>query len=249
MTLMALPGIPLVQPGDDLPRLILESIERAGLVLQTGDALAVTSKIISKAERRFVRLSDVTPGAKALQLAAETNKDPRIVELVLSESVAVVRQASNVLIVRHRLGFVSASAGIDQSNVEGGDDGVLLLPLDPDASAEAIRQRLREATGAEVGIVVSDSHGRPFRIGNAAVAIGVAGLPALVDMRGQTDLFGRVLKITVQAYADEIASAANLLSGEADEGRPVVLVRGLRWPAVEGHASDMIRPLETDLFR
>ncbi len=249
MTLMALPGIPLVQPGDDLPRLILDSVERAGLVLQTGDALAVTSKIISKAERRFVRLSDVTPGARAVQLAAETNKDPRIVELVLSESVAVVRQAFGVLIVRHRLGFVSASAGIDQSNVEGGNDGVLLLPLDPDASAEAIRQRLREATGAEVGIVVSDSHGRPFRMGNAAVAIGVAGLPALVDMRGQTDLFGRVLKITVQAYADEIASAANLLSGEADEGRPVVLVRGLRWPAVEGHASDMIRPLETDLFR
>ncbi len=249
MTLMALPGIPLVQPGDDLPRLILDAVERAGLTLQTGDALAVTSKIISKSERRFVRLSDVTPGPKALQLAVETSKDPRIVELVLGESVAVVRQAPGVLIVRHRLGFVSASAGIDQSNVEGGDEGVLLLPLDPDASAQAIRQRLRKATGVEVGIVVSDSHGRPFRMGNAAVAIGVAGLPALVDMRGQTDLFNRVLKITVQAYADEIASAANLLSGEAAEGLPVVLVRGLRWPEVEGRASDMIRPLETDLFR
>ena len=249
MTLTALPGIPLVQAGDDLPRLILDAVERAGLQFQTGDALAVTSKIISKAERRYVRLVDVVPGPRARQLAAETNKDPRIVELVLGESVAIVRQAPGVLIVRHRLGFVSASAGIDQSNVEGGNEGVLLLPLDPDASAQAIRLRVYEATGAQVGIVVSDSHGRPFRMGNAAVAIGVAGLPALVDMRGQTDLFGRVLKITVQAYADEIASAANLLSGEADEGRPVVLVRGLRWPPVEGHASDMIRPLETDLFR
>jgi coenzyme F420-0:L-glutamate ligase / coenzyme F420-1:gamma-L-glutamate ligase len=249
LNITALPGIPLVQPGDDLPQMILDGIERAGLALEAGDALVVTSKIISKAEGRFVSLSQIEPGAEAVQLAAETNKDPRIVELALRESLSISRKGSGVLVTRHRLGFVSASAGIDQSNVDGGEDCVLLLPLDPDASAEAIRQRLREASGVDVGIVVSDSHGRPFRMGNAGVAIGVAGMPALLDLRGRNDLFGRTLRISVMAYADMVASAANLLSGEADEGRPVVLLRGLQFPPIEGHASEFNRPAEQDLFR
>ncbi|HVU12356.1 MAG TPA: coenzyme F420-0:L-glutamate ligase [Phototrophicaceae bacterium] len=250
LTLAALPGIPLIQPGDDLPKLILEALQRAEITLQTGDALVVTSKIVSKSEGRIVTLSEVRPSERALKVAAETNKDPRIVELVLQESQMISRSAPGVLITRHRLGFVSASSGIDQSNIEGGDGTrVLLLPLDPDASARKIRAALFEATGAEVGVVISDSHGRPFRLGNLGIAIGVAGMPALLDLRGHTDLFGRELKITIQAYADEVASAANLLSGEAAEGKPVVWLRGLGFPAQDGHASDYIRPIETDLYR
>ena len=246
---MALPGIPLIKAGDDLAHVILEALSRAGMTLQSGDALVVTSKIVSKAEGRIVTLSDIVPSARALEVAAQTNKDARIVELVLQESSAISRSAPGVLITRHRLGFVSASSGIDQSNLDGGDERVLLLPLDPDASAQKVRQALLKETGAAVGIIISDSHGRPFRLGNVGTAIGVAGMPALLDLRGRTDLFGRELKITIQAYADEVAGAANLLSGEAGEGRPVVLVRGLNFPAQNGHASDYIRPLETDLYR
>ena len=249
LNLFALPGIPLVQPGDNLAGLILEALNRASLSLQDGDALVVTSKIVSKAEGRIFDLNAVVPAEDAIRVADETRKDPRIVELVLRESVAISRQAPGVLITRNRLGFVSASSGIDQSNVDGGEDRVLLLPLDPDASARAIRDALVAATGAQVGIVISDSHGRPFRIGNAGVAIGVAGMPALLDLRGHTDLFGRELKMSIQAYADEVASAANLLTGEAAEGLPVILVRGLNFPAQDGNASEYNRPLEQDLFR
>jgi coenzyme F420-0:L-glutamate ligase / coenzyme F420-1:gamma-L-glutamate ligase len=248
-TATSLPGIPLIHAGDDLAAIILEGIAKAGLVLQTGDALVVTSKIVSKAEGRQFDLRDVVPGEEANRLAAETRKDPRIVELVLRESRLISRKAPGVLVVQHRLGFVSANAGIDQSNVEGGDDNVLLLPVDSDVSAESIRQRLREVTGADVGIVISDSHGRPFRMGNVGVAIGVAGLPALLDLRGRPDLFGRELKISIQGYADLVASAANLLTGEADEGRPVVHLRGLQFPVIEGHASEMNRSPEQDLYR
>jgi coenzyme F420-0:L-glutamate ligase/coenzyme F420-1:gamma-L-glutamate ligase len=247
--MLPVPGLPLVKPGDDLAHLIHSRLERANLTLQTGDILVVTSKIVSKAEGRFVDLREVTPSQEAQQLAAETRKDPRIVELVLRESRAISRKAPNVLVTQHRLGFVSANAGIDQSNVDGGDDTVLLLPVDPDASARHIRERLREETGAEVAIVISDSHGRPFRIGNVGVAIGVAGLPALVDLRGKPDLFGRILKISIQGYADMVASAAALLSGEADEGRPVTLIRGLPFPPLDGRASELNRPPEQDLYR
>jgi len=249
LTATALPGIPLIQAGDDLAQVILDGLGRAGLALQTGDALVVTSKIVSKAEGRLFDLKAVDPRAEAHVLAAETRKDPRIVELVLRESRLISRQAPGVLVVQHRLGFVSANAGIDQSNVDGGDDHVLLLPLDPDSSAEAIRQQLRLSSGADVGVVISDSHGRPFRMGNVGVAIGVAGMPALLDLRGRPDLFGRELKISIQGYADLVASAANLLTGEADEGRPVVHLRGLDFPASDGHASEMIRSPEQDLYR
>lgn len=248
-TATSLPGIPLIQAGDDLASIILDALARVNIALQTGDALVVTSKIVSKSEGRLFDLNAVQPGEEAVRLAGETRKDPRIVELVLRESRLISRKAPGVLVVQHRLGFVSANGGIDQSNVENGDDHVLLLPLDPDASAEAIRARLKEATGADVGIVISDSHGRPFRMGNVGVAIGVAGLPALLDLRGKPDLFGRELKISIMGYADLVASAANLLTGEADEGRPVVHLRGLQFPAIEGRAVEMYRPPEQDLYR
>lgn len=249
LNVTALPGIPLVHQGDDLPKIILNSLAELGLKLESGDALVVTSKIVSKAEGRLFDLRSVEPGVEAQRLAGETRKDPRIVELVLRESQKISRQSIGVLVVQHRLGFVSANAGIDQSNVDGSDNMVLLLPLDPDASAEAIRKRLHEQTGADVGVVISDSHGRPFRVGNVGVAIGVAGMPAVLDLRGKTDLFGRELKISIQGYADLVASTANLLTGEADEGRPIVLVRGLRFPPQKGSARELYRSPEQDLYR
>lgn len=245
----ALPGIPEIRPGDDLVTIILNAADQAGLMLQTGDVLVITSKIISKAEGCLVQLSSVTPGAEALKLAEETRKDPRMVELILRESTAISRKAPHVLVVQHRLGFVSANAGIDQSNIADGDEWALLLPPDPDASARALRMGLYQHTGVEVGIVISDSHGRPFRLGTVGVAVGVAGLPALLDLRGQRDLHGRTLQITMQGYSDMIASAATLLSGEGGEGRPVVLLRGLMYPPQDGRASDLYRPADQDLYR
>ncbi|NWF68950.1 MAG: coenzyme F420-0:L-glutamate ligase [Chloroflexi bacterium] len=249
LTATALPGLPLVQPGDNLVEIILAGVARAGLTLQTGDALVIASKIVSKSEGRFVDLYTVQPTSEAQRLATETHKDARIVQLVLDESRALSRTAPGVLVVTHRLGFTSANAGIDQSNVEHGDTRVLLLPHDPDASAQRIRQGLRAAAGVDVGVIISDSHGRPFRVGNVGVAIGVAGMPAVLDLRGRPDLFGRHLKISIQAYADLVASAAHLLTGEADEGRPVVLLRGLRFAPLAGTAAELNRPPEMDLYR
>ncbi len=249
ISLTALPGIPMIKPGDDLVAIIAGALEQAELNLQSHDVLVVTSKIVSKSEGRFVRLVDVQPSEEALRHAVITGKDPRIVELVLRESQEISREGVNTLIVRHKLGFVSANAGIDQSNLNGGDDQVLLLPVDPDASARAISAGLKAKTGVEIGIVISDSHGRPFRMGNVGVAIGAAGLPALRDLRGQPDLFGRTLKYTLQAFADMIASAAGLVSGEGAEGRPVVLVRGLVFSEGAGQASDLVRPIRQDLYR
>lgn len=249
MNILSLPGIPLVQPGDNLIQIILDGVQAAGLSLQSGDVLVVTSKIISKAEGRLVRLDAVEPGEEARKLAEEVNKDPRIVELILQESHAISRQARNVLVTQHRLGFISANAGIDQSNVPQSGEYVLLLPLDPDATAQHIREQLLAQTGADVGIVVSDSHGRPFRVGTVGVAIGVAGLPAVLDLRGQPDLFGRELHISMQGYGDMIASTAQLVSGEGAEGRPVTLVRGLPYPRRDGTARDLLRAPENDLYR
>jgi coenzyme F420-0:L-glutamate ligase / coenzyme F420-1:gamma-L-glutamate ligase len=246
---VALPNIPLVQPGDDLAAMILDSLHSTQLELQAGDVLVITSKIVSKTENRYVRLDTVEPGPEARQLAAEIGKDPRMVELVLRESQGISRKAPGVLVTAHRLGFVSANAGIDHSNTGGDEESVLLMPLDPEATAHTLRQQLLTATGAEVGIVISDSHGRPFRLGTVGVAIGVAGLPALLDLRGQTDLFGRELRISMQGYADMIASAAQLIGGEAAEGRPVTLVRGLQYPAQMGSVRDLLRPVDQDLYR
>ena len=249
LEIIALEGIPLVTVGDDLVAIILKGLADADIRLQHHDSLVISSKIVSKSEGRRFDLKQVVPTERAIVLAGETHKDPRIVELVLQESVSVSRSAPHVLVTQHRLGFVSANAGIDQSNVGEDQDFVLLLPLDPDQSAQKIRESILAQTGVEIGIVISDSHGRPFRVGNIGVAIGVAGMPALLDLRGQHDLFGRELRISMQAYGDLIASAAHLVCGEGDEGRPVVLVRGLSFSAEDGKASDLNRSPEQDLYR
>jgi len=251
LTLQALPGLPMVQTGDDLAALILKGLAGARLALEPGDVLVVTSKIVSKSEGRWLDLRTVTPSDRARQLAQATGKDPRMVEAILGESQAVSRYREGVLVVRHRLGFTSANAGIDHSNVglDQDDHWVLLLPQDPDASARRLRDALKERTGVAVGIVISDTHGRPFRMGNVGVAVGVAGIPALLDLRGHKDLFGRELRATVIAVADAIAAAAELVTGEADEGRPVVLVRGLRFDRDDGRAADLIRDPALDLYR
>jgi coenzyme F420-0:L-glutamate ligase/coenzyme F420-1:gamma-L-glutamate ligase len=251
LTLTALAAIPSVHPGDDLAKLLLAALQQAPIDLQPGDVLALAQKIVSKAEGRLVSLSAVTPGARAVEIARETNKDPRLVELILQESQSVSRMAPGVLVVRHRLGFTSANAGIDRSNVEqaGPEETVLLLPLDPDASAAHIRQAIWERTGVEVGVVICDSHGRPFRLGTVGVAIGVAGIPALWDRRGDPDLYGYRLQHSDVGVADEIAAAAGLLMGQGAEGLPAVLLRGLDLPDADGKAADLIRPWEKDLYR
>lgn len=254
LELTAVPGVPIVQPGDDVPELLCDALAGARVELRHHDVLVVTSKILSRAEDRFVDLSSVQPSEAARQLAHRTHKDPRACELVLRESTEVSRAAPNVLIVRHRLGFVSANAGIDESNGRPASEGrgpwVLLLPLDPDGSARAIRAAVQARFGVDVGVVVTDSHGRPFRIGSVGVAIGVAGVPSLWDQRGRTDLQGRALEITITALADQIAAAADLIAGQADEGRPLVLVRGLSFSSDDGaRATELLRPLAQDLYR
>lgn len=249
LTIRALKGLPLIKPNDNLATIIIEGLERESIALQPSDVLVISSKIISKSEGRFVDLTTVVPRPEAHDLAQQTDKDPRIVELILQESVGISRQAKGVLVAQHRLGFISANAGIDQSNVGQDDEIVLLLPQDPDHSAQALRQALEHLTGVKLGIIISDTHGRPFRLGNVGVAIGVSGLPALLDLRGQHDLFGRELKISMQGYADLIASSAHLVCGEGDEGLPVVLVRGLDYQDADGKASDLYRSPEQDLYR
>ena len=233
-----------VRPGDDLAALLTAALDAAGLAPTGSDVLVVTSKIISKAEGRFVDLGDVTPGARALELAAVTRKDPAIVELALAESVAVVRAVPHVLIMRHRSGHVMANAGIDRSNLgPGGEARALLLPRDSDASAA----RLHAALG--VPVLISDSFGRPWRYGVTNVALGASGLPALVDRRGEPDRDGRLLEVTQIALGDMIAAASGLVTGEGAEGVPAALLRGLAWPDAAAPASALVRPLAEDLFQ
>ncbi len=247
--LVALPGVPMVREGDDVAALIVAALDRGEL--RNGDVVVVAQKIVSKAEGRLVDLASVTPSIEAVKLAAETGKDPRLVEAILSESSRVVRSRPNLIIVQHRLGFVMANAGIDHSNVApvDGVDRVLLLPRDPDASAEAIRARLQQHYGVRIGVIISDSFGRAWRRGTCGIAIGAAGLPSLIDLRGQPDLFGRTLEVSIVGFVDEIAAAASLLQGQAAEGRPVVLVRGLEWSAPSAPAAALVRTPEEDLFR
>jgi coenzyme F420-0:L-glutamate ligase/coenzyme F420-1:gamma-L-glutamate ligase len=249
LELFAIPGLPLVRAGDDLASLIVTGLERAGQSLCDRDVVVIAQKIVSKSEGRTVDLAGVAPSPEAVALAAEVGKDPRIVEVVLSESAKVVRSRPNLMIMQHRLGFVMANAGVDQSNVAEADGHhrALLLPLDPDGSAEAIRSGL--ARHADVGVVISDSFGRPWRRGTAGVAIGSAGIPSLIDLRGQPDLFGRILEVSIIGFADEIAAAASLLQGQAAEAQPVVVVRGLSWHAPNTPVADVIRPPEEDLFQ
>lgn len=246
---IAIPDIPLVQAGDDIVALILEKAQSADFALRAGDVLVIASKIVAKAEGRYVRLPELNASRRAEALAAETDKDPRLVELILNESKAVSRKRKGVLVTEHRLGFVSANAGVDQSNIEAGDEAALLLPLDPDRDAAAVRAEIKARLGIDVAVVISDTHGRAFRVGNVGVAIGAAGLPTVKDLRGSRDLYGRMLEVTQLAYADLVASAAHLLSGEADEGLPAVVIRGLDLSASHGRAADMIRSAEHDLYR
>ncbi len=249
LTLTPLPGLPLVQPGDDLSELILAGLDRAALRLQEDDILVLAQKIVSKAEGRIVRLADVTPGARAIELAQATQKDARLVELILAESREVVRYRPGLIVVEHRLGFVCANAGIDHSNVAEGDDCYLLLPDNPDDSAARLRAELRAASGKRTGVVIIDSHGRAWRTGTVGVAIGLAGMPGCEDLRGQPDLFGYELQATEVGVADELAAAASLMMGQAAEGTPVVHVRGFPYPAREGALSELLRDKGRDLFR
>ena len=246
-----LSGIKLVEAGDDLPAILCAALTANDLVLQDGDILAVAQKIVSKAEGRQVALAGVVPSAEARELAAQTEKDPRLVQLILDESSAVVRMKPGVLIVRHKLGLVGAHAGVDQSNIDHGDDAeALLLPKDPDASASRIRRALLAATGTSVGVLIVDSANRPWRLGTVGIAIGAAGLDVLDDRRGGADIYGRELKVTLVNRADSIAAAATLAMGETTERTPAALVRGL--PAAEHpsqRAAHIVRPLEEDLFR
>jgi coenzyme F420-0:L-glutamate ligase/coenzyme F420-1:gamma-L-glutamate ligase len=251
LEVIALTGLPLIKVGDDLVELIASSLKRSRVEPRAHDVFVVAQKIVSKAEGRVVDLATIEPSAKAIALAAEVDKDPRLVEVILSESVRVVRARRNVLIVEHRLGFIMANAGVDQSNV-GPADGAqraLLLPEHPDRSAAALRMGLMAVTGIDLAVVINDSFGRAWRQGTAGVAIGVAGLPGLIDLRGRPDLFGRKLEVSVIGFADEIAAAASLVMGQADEAAPVVLIRGLRWSAPESTAASLIRPSNEDLFR
>jgi coenzyme F420-0:L-glutamate ligase/coenzyme F420-1:gamma-L-glutamate ligase len=251
VSLKALTGIKLVAPGDRLGAIAIAALAANGLVPQDGDVLVVAQKVVSKAEGREVDVAAVTPSPRAIALAAEVEKDPRFVEVVLSESRRVVRHRPGLLIVEHRLGFVMANAGIDHSNVgaDSGGERALLLPVDPDGSARALRSELVAAFGAPIAVIISDSFGRPWRKGTVGVAIGAAGLPAFVDLRGHPDLFARPLQVTETGFADEIAAAAGLVMGQADEGVPMVLVRGLSWAAPALPAKAMVRPAEHDLFR
>ena len=249
VTIIPIAGLPEIRAGDDLAKLIVEAVEAAGERFERGDVLVVAQKIVSKAEGRKVALAGILPSAKAEEIAEVCMKDPRLVELVLSESEEVMRIQKDVLIVRHRLGFTVANAAIDQSNVEAGDAHALLLPLDPDASAAGLRQALIERTGVEPGVVINDSFGRPWRFGTCGVAIGCAGVESLKDLRGRDDRFGRPLQTSELAVADEIAAAASLVMGQASESVPAAIVRGLAPFAVHRPAADLIRPPHTDLFR
>lgn len=253
LLLTALPGIPMIQPGDDLAEIALQALHRAGLSLRDGDILVFAQKIVSKAENRLVNLLEVQPSVRAIQLAEATGKDARLVELILRESSAVLRTRPGTIIVEHRLGFVCANAGIDHSNVAGeGDERaewVLLLPENPDASAERLRHCLEQASGVRLGVMIIDSHGRAWRLGTVGVVIGLSGVPGLVDLRGYSDLFGYNLRITQVGAADELAAAASLLMGQAAEGTPIVHVRGFPYLLREARLGELLRPKDQDLFR
>jgi coenzyme F420-0:L-glutamate ligase/coenzyme F420-1:gamma-L-glutamate ligase len=248
--LIPLSNIPLIQPGDDLGRLIVEACQEAGLTLARTDIVVIAQKIVSKAEDRFVRLAEVTPSERAKELAAVTEKPAEQVEVVLWDTAEVVRARPGILLVQHKLGFISANAGIDHSNASAEPDMLLRLPADPDASARGIRQRLIELAGVKPPVLIIDSHGRPWRRGTVGVVIGLSGLAPVQDLRGTPDLFGEPLRHTDVGFTDQIAAAATLLMGQAAEGCPVVLVRGLSFtPNEQATAAEVLRAKEVDLFR
>jgi len=253
LSLRGLDNFPLVKPGDDLGRIILDVLEREEITLQNGDVLVVAQKVVSKAEDRQVLLDSVEPSPEARKLAGKTDKDPRVVELILAESSQVLRHRPGLIVVEHRLGFICANAGIDRSNIrqveESGETSVLLLPENPDQSACNIRAVVEADLGVRIGVVIIDSHGRAWRKGTVGISIGLSGIPGLVDLRGEPDLFGYRLRVTEIGAADELAAAASLLMGQASEGIPVVLARGFPYPLREGRFSEIPRERENDLFR
>lgn len=253
LTFTQLLNIPLIQERDNIAEILFHAIRRQFIELKDGDILAVTSKIISKSEGRMVNLNDVEPSDSALELGNETNRDPRLMELIIKESKEIVRASEQAIIVEHRLGFISANAGIDHSNVQGNygnkEDWYLLLPLSPDNSAEKIRIFIKEKTGKDIGVIIIDSHGRPWRKGTVGVIIGTSRVPALIDLRGKTDLFGYRLQISEVAAGDELAAAASLMMGQADEKIPAVHVRGFPYQLGDSTIADILRPRNMDLFR
>ncbi len=253
LTLTPLQNIPLIRRDDNLADILVNSLNGTNIPLQDGDILVIAQKIVSKAEGRMVNLATITPSQHAIELAERTQKDARAVELILQESNEVVRTRTGTIIVEHKLGFVCANAGIDHSNVAGEGDAVeewvLLLPQDPDLSCRKMRDEVKSRTGKSIGVLIIDSHGRAWRNGTVGVAIGVAGLPALEDLRGKQDLFGFTLRITQVGVADELAAAASLIMGQAAEGTPAVHVRGFPYPLRDGSLRELIRPKEQDLFR
>jgi coenzyme F420-0:L-glutamate ligase/coenzyme F420-1:gamma-L-glutamate ligase len=264
LTLTPLEGIPLIQPGDDLNAIILSGLQNSHIQLQDNDILVLAQKIVSKAENRLVNLASVDPSINAVEYAVQTDKDPRLIELILQESNEVLRVRPGLMIVEHRLGFICANAGIDHSNVGSpdilesefvitqdnhADEWVLLLPEDPDISATELRQKLEAQTGICLGVMIIDSHGRAWRNGVVGVTIGISGVPGVIDKRGETDLFGYELKATEIGSADELAAAASLVMGQADEGTPIVHVRGYPYPLREARLGELLRSKEMDLFR
>lgn len=252
LKLTPLAGIPIVKPGDDLAELIISALLHDGIHLEGGDILVIAQKIVSKSEDRFVDLAAVSPSRAALDLAKKIDKDARLLELILRESKAVLRYRPGTIIVEHKLGFICANAGIDHSNVSkefNSDQWVLLLPENPDHSAAVIRDKLEAWCSKPIGVMIIDSHGRAWRLGTVGTAIGFSGLPGLVDLRGDPDLFGRTLQVTQVGAADELAAAASLVMGQAAEGTPVVHVRGFPYSLREGSLEELIRPEEEDMFR
>ena len=249
LTLTALPDIPMVEKGDHLCEIILQSLKKIQIKLQNGDILVLAQKIVSKAEDRWVDLTTISPSPRALELAQKTEKDPRLVEMILQESTQIIRHRSGLIIAEHRLGFICANAGIDHSNVRGSEDWVLLLPKDPDASAAKLRTDLEKASGVTIGVLIIDSHGRAWRNGTVGITIGLSGLPGLVDRRGEVDLFGYEMRATDVGAADELAAGASLLMGQVAEGTPVVHVRGFPYPLREARLDEILRDIEADLFR
>jgi coenzyme F420-0:L-glutamate ligase / coenzyme F420-1:gamma-L-glutamate ligase len=251
ITYTALPNIPLVQPGDDVGGIIRAGLAAARIALQSEDVIVIAQKIISKSENRYVDLAKVTPSVRAEELAEVIGKDPRHIEIVLSESSELLRYRKNVMIVAHRLGFVMANAGIDESNIEHADGPgrVLLLPADPDKSCREIKRRLDREFSASVGVIINDSFGRPWRNGVVGVALGSAGISSLQNLIGSPDLFGRPMKVTEVAVADELAAAASLVMGQGAEGLPIVHVRGFKNRGPENDGSALIRPKDIDMFR
>jgi len=247
--IIAVENVPMVAKGDNIAKLIVDSTEKQNTPIQEKDVIVITHKIVSKAEGNVVNLDRISPSEQAKELAMKTGKQPDLVEVILRETHEIVRVGPNSIITENKRGVVSANAGVDKSNVEG-ERNIALLPKNPDVSAQDIRRKIKQLTNHDVAVIISDTHGRPLRIGEVNVAIGVAGIKPTRDRRGEKDLFGYTLKVKQTAIADELASAAELVIGQANEGIPAAIIRGYKYPTSEtASAKELTRPKETDLFR